>query len=388
MDSLRVRVYNVRFGDAILVSIPERTRTRVTVRHLLFDVGNSLSTEGGADALFEPIIRDILTVLDGNPLDLYVMTHEHMDHVQGLFYAATRLGLPISARYAWLTASAAPDYYDRFLQARKKLEEARTAFQAIEHYLAAAPEKLTPLLNALLLNNNPNSSAQCVAHLRQVAAPQRTTYVFRGCAIARKHPFKEAKLQIIAPEEDTSVYYGRLQPMALNVAAPAAAGEPPTLVTPKPPSGVDAGAFYNLITLRRHGLADNLLAIDRAANNSSVVLYLEWRGWRLLFPGDAERKSWEIMDRHGLLKPVHFLKVSHHGSANGTPPPPLLDKLLPPTPPDDRPRRAVVSTYPGVYSGVPDELTLAEIASRCQELVRTDAYTADKKPFFDFLFHG
>ena len=41
------------------------------------------------------------------------MTHEHMDHIQGLLAAHKKHGMSIEARHAWLTASAAPDYYIR-----------------------------------------------------------------------------------------------------------------------------------------------------------------------------------------------------------------------------------------------------------------------------------
>ena len=43
------------------------------------------------------------------------------------------------------------------------------------------------------------------------------------------------------------------------------------------------------------GLGDSMLFIDRAANNTSVVFAVEWRGWQLLFPGDAELASWATM---------------------------------------------------------------------------------------------
>ena len=95
--TLRVRVYNVRFGDAILVTVPDRDpkTKKTTTRRILIDVGNAPKVagtgEGGDDAVFEPVLADILGELDGQPLDLYVMTHEHLDHVQGLFYAATKL---------------------------------------------------------------------------------------------------------------------------------------------------------------------------------------------------------------------------------------------------------------------------------------------------------
>ena len=51
MDTLRVRAYNVRFGDAILVTVPDRdpATDKTTTRHILIDVGNVLSKEGGDD---------------------------------------------------------------------------------------------------------------------------------------------------------------------------------------------------------------------------------------------------------------------------------------------------------------------------------------------------
>ena len=57
MDELRVRVYNVRFGDAVLLTIPDKDTAGETIaRHVLFDVGNSLTKEGGADEVFKPIV--------------------------------------------------------------------------------------------------------------------------------------------------------------------------------------------------------------------------------------------------------------------------------------------------------------------------------------------
>ncbi|HYO42383.1 MAG TPA: hypothetical protein VES19_04225, partial [Candidatus Limnocylindrales bacterium] len=133
---------------------------------------------------------------------------------------------------------------------------------------------------------------------------------------------------------------------------------------PIPPRGVDAGAFYTLLDVRHGNAASSLLSIDRAANNTSIVLLLEWRGWRLLFTGDAEKSSWRTMAALGLVEPVHFLKVSHHGSETGMPPPAVLDTLLPmPAPGGTRPR-AGVSTYAGNYPGVPNDLTLADLRAR------------------------
>ncbi len=395
IDALRVRAYNVRFGDALLVSVPDRDAGgATTVRHVLIDVGNVLVGSGGEDEVFAPVLADVLAELDGEPLDLYVMTHEHMDHVQGLLWAKQKKGIELRARHAWLTASAAPDYYDRFAEARKKRLAMEDEYRRIALFLSAAAREPEPVVRALLLNNNPRSTADCIEHLRGVG--EQTTYVFRGVDLAGKHPFAEARFEIWGPEEDTAVYYGAFRPLALGFAAAGGGGAsadggagaaPPRVVTPLPPPGVDGEAFYNLVERRRSGVFDNLLAIDKAANNSSVVFRLEWRGWRLLFPGDAEERSWQEMGKRGLLGPVHFLKVGHHGSHNGTPTAELLERILPLQAPDARPRSALVSTHDHTYSGVPHAETLAEIAERCGGPVVRIGEDGDAL-FTDLLFPG
>lgn len=360
MSALRIRAYNVRFGDAILVSFPEQDGKREVTRHILFDVGNVLSGEGGLDTVFEPAVRDILEVLDGEPLDLYVMTHEHMDHVQGLIYASQQLGLDLEVRHAWLPASAEEDYYERHPDAKKRRLDLQQTLVAIERFFRAAADRKSSLMEALLLNNDWRKTDECVAFLRKLA--QQTTYVYRGRDLADAHPFTEARLSVWAPEEDTTAYYGRFQPMALGVTE--TEEEAFALATPLPPAGVDAGTFYRLVDMRRETAVDNLLTIDRANNNTSVVVCLEWRGWKLLFPGDAEQRSWKEMNKQGVLEPVHFLKVAHHGSWNGTPPPSLLDVILPMPAPDGRPRRALVSTCVDTYHNVPDDPTIDEVRER------------------------
>lgn len=366
MKNLRVRVYNVRFGDAILISMPDKDQNgKAKTRHVLIDLGNVLSGAGGQDAVFRPVINSILRVLRGRPLDLYVLTHEHMDHVQGLLYSEKKLFPDESLRdklrvqHAWLTASAEPGYYESHPDAKKKLEEARMIYEATEQFLQAAPEQETPWLHAMMLNNNPRSTADCMDYLRQMA--EHTWYIHREADLEGMHPFQEAKFEIWAPEEDTSAYYGRFHSVALGVTPGRSPREHPQLTVPVPPPGVDAGAFYNLVEMRRWGYADNLLSIDRAANNTSVVFCLEWRGWRLLFTGDAEHRSWKEMNKRIQFQPVHFLKVSHHGSHNGTPSHDLLDQVLPS---DGARRYSVVSAYPGTYNNVPDEDTLADLESR------------------------
>ena len=214
----------------------------------------------------------------------------------------------------------------------------------------------------LLANNDASSTGDCVDHLRGLSE-RGATYVWRGRRLVRgvDHPFHEARLKLWAPEEDTSIYYGRFQPLTPAL----------TRRRPKAPAGVEARAFGRLVRSWSEGVGDNMLAIDRAANDSSIVFSLEWRGWRLLFPGDAELRSWRTMEREQAIVPVDFLKVGHHGSHNATPPDEILERLLPTGRPRGRRRVAIVSTQEDVYNAVPHPPTLDRIRARVDELLTT-----------------
>ena len=401
-ENLVVRMYNIRFGDAILVTVPDKDpRTgRTTTRRILIDVGNAPKVagtgEGGDDAVFKDVMADILDELGGNPLDLYVLTHEHLDHAQGLFFTSTELpALDLANRltvsHVWLTASAHPDYYDpvkgKFPEAMKKRLELDTMYRRVAALMAARPTAATNDLAKLLANNDPTKTTQCVEFLRRLN-PGKTHYIFRGARLRGTHPFREASLSVWAPEEDTTVYYGRFIPLdagAVPIPPEGNRRRLPPPADPRPPAGVDVGAFLRLAQARRGGAVDNLLEIDKASNNTSIVFALEWRGWRLLFSGDAEVRSWKTMNKMGVLRPVHFLKVSHHGSHNGTPADDIFDAILPANPPDARPRHAVISTWEDTYPGIPDGPTSRRIADRA-----TVHSTLDRRTdlFYEVTFPG
>jgi hypothetical protein len=361
-DQMRVRAYNVHFGDAILITFPESVGESLSeIRNVLIDFGNVLSGGGGDDAVFAPVMQDILQQLGGRPLDLYVMTHEHLDHVQGLEYCATKHQQELDVRFAWLTASADPEYYanGKHPDSKQKFDAAQAAFAEVERFVSATPTA-APIFEYLLLNNNPRSTADCVERLRSLT--DHPAYVHREFDLSVATPFTEAVVKVLAPEEDTSAYYGRIQRFGLQ--PPPVTPESDAGGAPIPPPGVDAGAFYDLVAGRRRGYADNLLTIDRAANNTSVVLSIEWRGLRLLFPGDAEQASWTMMSKLSLLQPVDLLKVGHHGSINGSPQvSEIFDQILPAVWPSER--YAVMSTCTNTYPSVPDAATIDLITSRC-----------------------
>lgn len=391
MDTLRVRAYNVGFGDAILVTVPDLDVDGCVVqRHILIDVGNVLAGSGGGEDVFQPVLDDVLHELGGRPLDLYVMTHEHLDHVKGLYCASQQSpALEIPLRYAWLTASAEPAYYERHQEAKQRRLEMERSYLQIRRLLMAlraAAEPVPVPVEAMMVNNDWTSTRKCVEYLAS-RAPGHTAYVHRQREDLRLwHPFTEAELRIWAPEEDTSVYYGQFRPLTLGVTKEDGLEKAPDLAEPEPPRGVDRASFQRYLEVRRRGYFDGLLAIDAAANNTSVVLSLKWRGWHLLFPGDAEIRSWKQMGKAKVLEPVHFLKVSHHGSRNGTPSGELLDGILPAKPPDDRPRSALISSHPDTYKDVPSKETERALVTRGVEVRSLHAEQVPLGGFIELSF--
>ena len=367
-DKIRIRTYNVRFGDAILVTIPDRDSGtgQTTTRNILIDVGNAPSGPGGDNSVFKPVVEDIIKELQGRPLDLYVMTHEHLDHVQGLYYAETKENIcvknELNTAYAWLTASAETGYYDKYPRAKEKKKLYESCYVALQKHIHVLGQE-SDLVKTFIGINDPRSTDECVDYLRRLA--RKTAYVYRGVDLAGTHPFKEAAFEILAPEEDTSGYYRSLTPTGVAASDMLQPGEDNERSYP-PPAGVDAGAFYDLVEWRRSGFADNILAIDKAANNTSVVFSIEWRKKRLLFCGDAELASWKKMHEQGLLRPVDYLKVSHHGSHNGTPNDNILDCVMPGTKSKAKGRQAAICVWEKTYSGIPHEPTNERLRSRCK----------------------
>ncbi|HYO42322.1 MAG TPA: hypothetical protein VES19_03920, partial [Candidatus Limnocylindrales bacterium] len=261
MPDLVVRLYNVRFGDAVLVSIPDEENGTPVERHILFDFGNALSRQGGVDAVLVPVVDDLVTRLGGKPLDLYVMTHEHLDHVQGLFYAAEAHGKVVGAKQAWLTGSAAPGYYETHPDARRKRIAALVAYRLTAARLPASA-LASPYLSMLLATNDTRSTRRCIDYLREKLTPAGgVRYVDRTTDLSALQPASSATVRLLAPEEDTSDYYRSFTALAdglqlgdddvvddldLGLDADPVAAAP----EPIPPRGVDAGAFYTLLDVR------------------------------------------------------------------------------------------------------------------------------------------
>jgi len=376
--TIDIRAYVVGFGDCILLSLPEGTKKK---RHVLIDFGRAPNDAVSLER-FPAIAEDIHERCNGH-LDLIVVTHEHLDHLEG-FYRERAIFDTMTVDQVWMSLPSDPNYYRDYPKAKpaKKLREAIGAFAA---HAAAKGIAFHPAFQSLIENNLSNKDR--IDYLRKLGK-KKPMYLSRGSSVASWS--SSIKIRVLAPEKDMSVYYGKsAQAHALAASFAASFTVAPGLgddgfqwdfkSVPRAKSD-ELGGFSatDFDRLRRAIREDGVAAarfIDKAQNNTSLCLLIEVAGKRLLLPGDAELESWEQIRKHckaDLAKPVDFLKVAHHGSHNGTPTD-ALDDLLPVA----RAKKAkiLVSTKKNVYgtkNPVPDESLMTDLKRRCTELVTTD----------------
>jgi len=378
---IQIRGYVVGFGDCILLRLPDGTQTR----HVLIDFGRAPNDSASLQR-FPAIAQDIEKQCNGH-LDLVIMTHEHLDHMEG-FYREREVFDRMKVDRVWMSLPSHPNYYKDYPKAKlqKKLRDGLAEFAKETRRKGLA---LHPAFQSLLENNVANVDR--VDYLRKLGK-KPAAYLARGKGQAASTAFKNIRIQVLAPEPDVSVYYSASSRENAMTAALAAASGPS-----KDDAGDPAWTFPSVVRAASNDLAglslsdferlrraireDGVTAarfIDKAANNTSLCLMVEAGGKRLLLPGDAELESWDIMAKKfakEMKKPVDFLKVAHHGSHNGTPTE-LLDGLLPKSRKDKA--QVLVSTKRNVYgtkNPVPDTSLITDLKNRCRKLVTTDGMT-------------
>lgn len=163
--------------------------------------------------------------------------------------------------------------------------------------------------------------------------------------------------------------YARLYTLALGSGA----------LVEHPTMGYDASRFFAGLELRVMGPPPQFAAVgdiaafaqppaqlfeilSAATNNSSIVIRAGVGGQHVLLTGDAEFPAWRAMiEQWGAGLHARVLKISHHGSPNGTNAESL--RVV-------RPRQAVISVGPNSY-GHPDPRVLRLVQPPIQ-LYRTD----------------
>jgi hypothetical protein len=411
-NRLRMRMYQVGFGDSFLLSFeyPRPLPDGRIERHLLVDFGSSRSP-GKSDPL--PAAAELIAQHTGGKLDVLVCTHRHKDHLSGFGKAETAdviEGLkPTLVVRPWTDDPAAADDATGPALAGESshrfalgLAQAQTFANALSEAVLADGRRRSEL-HELALMQLANQAAH--DRLEKWAKAGQAAYVFYGSDSQIDEFVPGITVRVLGPptveqwpevtgqkENDPNEYW--LSQNRLLSGALAAGGLERTaervLANGSP---IDPGPIRWLVEKMRDQHAASLLRIvrtvDDALNNTSVVLLIDAGDKRLLLSGDAQIENWnyslknapEHEETQKLLKEVDLYKVGHHGSRNATPK--TLFNLWGADPDPQRPIVALMSTLSGVHgktdiTRVPSATLVTALGGRTT-LHTTDGLTKERR---------
>lgn len=406
-ETVRIRMYNVGFGDSFLLSLPGP-------KTILVDAGFHAAGKGEftAKELVEQIIADV-TEIHGRPrIDVIIATHRHADHIYA-FNAGEWDQVEVGE--VWM-----PWVEDRHDPVARRLWKGQNKF-ALSLMRARGALGLTAdqlkdvefiLWNAGI-DNVPGMALDGAAGWSNAGALDclHGGFASRDRDLPRFLPesdcpesftpdvLPKVKVHVLGPMRDPDLIE-ELDPAAddetyraMSLVAGEAMNEPASSPFGQgwhvPADEIGGGlATEDLGYLE--GLSREVDAVfaaekvDGMVNSTSLVLVLQVGKARLLLPGDAEWCTWKLIlaneksVRH--LKGATFFKVGHHGSHNATSKT-LVERVLPKNIP------AMISTQEGTGNyrkNIPLGDLLGALHEHGIDYVRSDephevpeAFTAD-----------
>ncbi len=343
---LTVRTYDVGFGDCFLLTFHYPTRDR----HLLIDFG-TMRLPSGKTGTGDYLVRiaDAIKADCGGKLDAVVATHRHQDHISGFERRGgkgpgeiIRSLKPAIVIQPWTEYPRAPK--DATAPSRQGFTKTLLEMQNVAGNVVAAAKGLSgerfkamrAQLDAIGMDNIANPDA--VENLQKMA-PNRFVYHGSDSGLGRILP--GVKVTVLGPPtvDQSSTIKGQRSTDAdefwhlttrfwtrLAATKHANARNSKSLFPGHPTGPLPRSAgWFKYYAMREQ--ADSLLSIvrmlDKAMNNTSVVLLFEVAGKLILFPGDAQYENWMYAlgkpDIRKKLADVNLYKVGHHGSLNATP---------------------------------------------------------------------
>ena len=352
--SLTIRSYQVGFGDAFLLSFDYPDETS---RHVLIDFGTtSLPKDAPADRMLT-VAKDIAQVC-GNKLTAVVATHRHKDHISGF---ATKEDEPASGN---IIRDLKPDLVLQPWTEDPELDPEATGPGAIpvndsrmamhvaslkgmhevadrmrEEVRRSAFLSEDSRAQIAFLGDDNISNRSAVMNLRSMG-PNRFLYFGQPSGLEALLPGVET-IVLGPPTADQSEKvlkqrsrdeneFWHLRALTAHAAAERGNEAESSLFDPShvehagDPYPEDARwLVYRARKMQESQMLGIVRALDKAMNNTSLILLFRIGDKSLLFPGDAQIENWkyalERPELCELLKQVDVYKVGHHGSLNATP---------------------------------------------------------------------
>lgn len=355
-SSVTVRMYDVGFGDAFLVTVKRDDQAW----RMLVDCG--VHSLGKARPLLD-VVRAIISDLTeaaapGGPptLDVVVATHHHADHITGFAYDDWE---KVQVGEVWVSF-VEDDSDDDAKRLKSGLARAATSLNTL---IGRAPAALNDeartlalgIAGTLALNSLGNEDAmdrllgRNGKHFFNVPTVRYLPDKIAQLNVIRT-PLPDVTIHVLGPSRDpdqlklmnppTSARWLAIQ-QALDAepAGDSAGGQTSTAplfagiysVTPDEVShDIGIELLSTLATLNLAALLDDaseLLAaasiLERSVNNTSIYFVLDVEGTRLVFVGDSQEGAWDhvLQDpaARALVSDPAFYKIGHHGSHNATP---------------------------------------------------------------------
>ncbi len=385
-EPIGVSMYNVGFGDCFLLRFPTPDRER----RVLIDCGSiKRGVPAGTDAIVERLIEDVTD--DGVArIDVVVATHRHKDHVSGFDNEAWR---DVVVDEVWLPWIENPSDA-RAQQILHEMASFALSLQAEAASLRGLSEAERQLVDHVIENTMSLNDGQRL-DLSNDAAMATLHRGFSGGAGGAERRFLSRSpdpldskalpgviVHRLGPSRDEAVIRDMNPPSDESFlrAAPGGGTDPGALLpfpsTMGPPSGLPSGLIGRLERMSMESTVLGAVALEKAVNNTSLMLAFEVGEAVLFFPGDAQWGAWAVNledeRTRQLLKRTTFYKVGHHGSHNATPRT-FVDEVLNESHPASIVAAASVTTH-GRFTEIPKAELLRELEHKIGQhrVIRSD----------------
>lgn len=353
---VRVRSYNVGFGDCFLLSF---SYTGGAEHHVLIDFGSTKPSPFGPDTLV-PIAEQIKDD-SGGKLQMVVATHRHADHISGFGGKPGRIIASLEPELVVQPWTEDPELEPDARAPANDGRSGRLSAQTVVSRLSdlqrlaatmlaevprleastAVPKTVVEQLRFLGETNLKNAAAVRNLMTMGKRSPVYASFgsklpigrVLPGVGIDVLGPPTLRQSEAIAKQRsrDPDEFWQLVGGLRLSSRAAATEGSPrpifPGAAMARRPPQEARWLIPQVDRMRAEEMLAIVRILDSVLNNTSLILLFHVGETSLLFPGDAQIENWSYAlftapNRKAIRKRLaaaRFYKVGHHGSLNATP---------------------------------------------------------------------
>jgi hypothetical protein len=337
-----VRAFNVGFGDCFLLTF---VYAKGGDRHVLIDFGSTRLPENPMPKHMVKVAEEI-GKLTGNKLHIVVATHRHKDHISGFETNKKkdasgdiiRSYKPSLVLQPWTEDPDIPVDADGPRAFARSLSNMNAFAARLHSFAEGLTEKRMETLRMSAVekahlsflgeNNIANKSA--IENLMSMA---KVKYLHADMKLSVAQLLPGVDVTVMGPptvdqHEEVATQNPKNADEYWHLAARNSSGMAQSSKSIFPGFQGKRPLYakwieHRLMQAQKEGLFGIVRDLDKAMNNTSLILLFKAGNKSLLFPGDAQWENWQYaLSKPAyvkMLKAVDLYKVGHHGSLNATP---------------------------------------------------------------------